>query len=199
MSEIPIAGTELEREVQDATARARVLVCVEGALLLFLGVVAIILPGLAAIALTVLLGWLFFFTGAIGLLVAIGSQQMHGTRWSVISSLVALVAGFALMIWPIDNVDLLMRLLGLFFAADGVFSVMYAFDHRRQMTGRWIWMLVSGIVTLILAALILAGVPMTAALLGRLVGIDMVIAGVALVAVGTGLKVYPENGLVRLA
>jgi uncharacterized membrane protein HdeD (DUF308 family) len=191
MSEIPVTGVELEREIQDATARARILVCVEGALLLFFGVIAVILPGLAAIALTVLLGWLFFFTGAIGLLVAIGSQHMHGTRWSIISSLVALTAGFALMIWPIDNVDLLMRLLGLFFAADGIFSVMYALDHRRQMTGRWIWMLASGIVTLILAGLILLGISMSAALLGTLVGIDMVIAGVALIAVGTGLKVLP--------
>jgi uncharacterized membrane protein HdeD (DUF308 family) len=49
-------------------------------------------------------------------------------------------------------------------------------------------MLASGIFTLAFAAAILAWPQMHAALLGTLVGIDMLIAGAALVAVGTGLK-----------
>ena len=40
----------------------------------------------------------------------------------------------------------------------------------------------------VFAAAILLRVPMDAALLGTLVGIDMLIAGAALVAIGTGLK-----------
>jgi uncharacterized membrane protein HdeD (DUF308 family) len=188
MSETPISDAELRQEAKTANAQARAFVCVEAGILLFLSVVAIVLPGLAAIAVTILLGWLFVFSGLIGLIVAWGSAHLHGTRWSVVSSLVALVAGFALMIFPIDNVRLLMNLLGLFFAADGLFSLMYAFDHRRQKTGRWIWMLASAVVTLALAAIILAGVPLTAALLGTLVGVDLLFAGAALLAVGTGLK-----------
>src|SRR5579862_7631391 len=120
---------------QNPLARARLLVCMEGATLLFLGAAAVVLPGLAAIAVTLLLGWLFFFSGVIGLVVAAGSSEMHGTRWSVVSAVVAIVAGLLLTVWPIENVNLLMDLLGFFFAVDGVFSLMYALDHRRQMTG----------------------------------------------------------------
>jgi uncharacterized membrane protein HdeD (DUF308 family) len=178
----------VDREMQASLARARVLVPVEGGMLMFLGVVAVVLPGLGAIAVTVLLGWIFVFSGLIGLAVALGSRHLPGHRWSIVSALVALAAGTALMIWPIENVAALMVVLGLFLAADGIFSVMYAVEHRGQFSGRWTWMLVSGVFTLLLAAAILVRVPMDAALLGTLVGIDMLIAGAALVAIGTGLK-----------
>jgi uncharacterized membrane protein HdeD (DUF308 family) len=175
-------------EQRASLARARVLVPVEGAMFLLLGAVAIVLPGLAAIAVTVLLGWIFVFSGLIGLMVALGARHAPGHRWSIVSAVVALAAGLALMIWPIEDVASLMLVLGLFLAADGIFSVMYAFDHRRELSGRWVWMLASGIFTLAFAAAILAKFPMDAALLGTLVGIDLLIAGAALVAVGTGLK-----------
>jgi uncharacterized membrane protein HdeD (DUF308 family) len=177
-----------DEEIRESLDRARVLVPVEGAMFLVLGAVAIVLPGLAAIAVTVLLGWLFLFSGLIGLMVALGARHVPGHRWSIVSALVALAAGLALMIWPIENVESLMLVLGLFLIADGIFSLMYAFDHRRQLSGRWVWMLASGIFTLAFAAAILAWPQMHAALLGTLVGIDMLIAGAALVAVGTGLK-----------
>ena len=48
--------------------------------------------------------------------------------------------------------------------------------------GRWVWMLVSGIVDLILAGIIFAGLPGTALwALGLLVGINMVFGGAALI------------------
>ena len=60
---------------------------------------------------------------------------------------------------------------------------MYALEHRQQLSGRWGWMLASGIVDLILAAMIFAGLPGTAAwALGLLVGINMLFGGSALVA-----------------
>ncbi len=178
----------IDQELQASLARARVLVPIEGAMLMLLGAVAIVLPGLAAIAVTVLLGWLFVFSGLIGLVVALGSRHLPGHRWSIVSAVVALAAGAALMIWPIEDVDSLMLVLGLFLAADGIFSVMYAVEHRGQLSRRWTWMLASGVFTLLFAAAILARVPMDAALLGTLVGIDMLIAGAALVAIGAGLK-----------
>lgn len=177
-----------QQEMQDSLARARVLVPGEGAMLMFLGAVAVVLPGLAAIAVTVLLGWLFVFSGLIGLAVAMGSRHLPGHRWSIVSALVALAMGTALMIWPIEDVNSLMIVLGLFLMADGIFSVMYAVEHRGQFSGRWTWMLASGVFTLLFAGAILLRVPMDAALLGTLVGIDMLIAGAALVAIGAGLK-----------
>jgi uncharacterized membrane protein HdeD (DUF308 family) len=61
---------------------------------------------------------------------------------------------------------------------------MYALEHQRELSGRWEWMLVSGIIDLVLAVIIFAGLPGTAAwALGLLVGINMVFGGVALAAI----------------
>jgi uncharacterized membrane protein HdeD (DUF308 family) len=58
---------------------------------------------------------------------------------------------------------------------------MFALDHKRQLSGRWGWMLASGVVDIILGGLIFAGLPSTAAwAIGLLVGINMVFGGVAL-------------------
>ncbi len=60
---------------------------------------------------------------------------------------------------------------------------MFAIDHRRELSGQWGWMLMSGIVDLVLSAMLLAGLPSTAVwALGLLVGINMMFGGTALIA-----------------
>jgi hypothetical protein len=51
----------------------------------------------------------------------------------------------------------------VFFVIERVASIMFALDHERELSGRWGWMLASGIIDLILAAIIFAGLPGTAA------------------------------------
>jgi len=76
-----------------------------------------------------------------------------------------------------------------FFIIEGIASIMYAVDHRRQLTGSWGWMLLSGIIDLILAAIILAGLPGTAVwALGLLVGINMLFGGGALIAMALAAR-----------
>jgi uncharacterized membrane protein HdeD (DUF308 family) len=60
---------------------------------------------------------------------------------------------------------------------------MFALDHRRELSGQWGWMLLSGIIDLALAIMIFAGLPSTAAwALGLLVGINMIFGGAAMIA-----------------
>ena len=74
-------------------------------------------------------------------------------------------------------------MLILFFLIEGVASIMFAIEHRRQLSGRWAWMLASGIVDLVLAAIIFAGLPGTAAwAIGLIVGINMLFAGTSIIA-----------------
>src|SRR5216683_1634743 len=72
----------------------------------------------------------------------------------------------------------------LLFLIEGVASIMYALEHKKELTGRWAWMLVSGIIDLILAVIILAGLPETATwALGLLVGINMLFGGTSMIAI----------------
>jgi uncharacterized membrane protein HdeD (DUF308 family) len=72
-----------------------------------------------------------------------------------------------------------------FFLIEGVATIMYAIEHRRALSGRWGWLMVSGILDLILAGIVIVGLPGTALWApGLLVGINMVFGGWALVAMG---------------
>ena len=60
---------------------------------------------------------------------------------------------------------------------------MFALDHRRYLVGAWGWMLVSGIVDLLLVVVVFAELPGSALwVLGILLGINLTIGGIALVA-----------------
>jgi uncharacterized membrane protein HdeD (DUF308 family) len=81
-----------------------------------------------------------------------------------------------------------------FFIIEGVASIMYALDHRKQSSGRWGWMLLSGVIDLVLAAMIFSGLPGTAAwALGLLVGINMIFGGSALIAMALAARKEPPS------
>jgi uncharacterized membrane protein HdeD (DUF308 family) len=161
----------------------------EGIILVVLGLIAILLPPLATITFTILIGWLFLISGIVGLVTTFMMRQAPGFWWSLLSGVIGVAAGIVLLIWPISGALSLTLLLTAFFIVEGVASIMYAIDHRNQLTGRWGWMLLSGIVDLILAAIIVAGLPGTAAwALGLLVGINMLFGGTALIGMALAAR-----------
>jgi uncharacterized membrane protein HdeD (DUF308 family) len=110
-------------------------------------------------------------------------RDAPGRRWSLLSAVLGIVAGIVLLGWPIPGAISLTLLLTVFFTIEGLASIMYALEHRKELTGRWEWMLVSGVVDLILAFIILTGLPGTAAwALGLLVGINMLFGGTSMIA-----------------
>jgi uncharacterized membrane protein HdeD (DUF308 family) len=161
----------------------------EGIVLVILGLIAIIVPPLATLAFTIIIGWLFLISGIMGLITTFWARGVPGFWWSLISAIIAIAAGVVLLLWPVSGSVSLTLLLIAFFVIEGIVSIMYAIEHRNQLSGQWIWMLISGIIDLILAAIIFAGLPGTALwALGLLVGINMVFGGAALIAMALAAR-----------
>jgi uncharacterized membrane protein HdeD (DUF308 family) len=159
------------------------LFLVEGIILVVLGILAILIPMAASIAVTIILGWLFLVSGVVGLVTTFWARGAPGFWWALVSAVLATAAGIVLLLWPLSGVVSLTLLLIVFFIIEGVASIMYALEHKKDLSSRWVWMLVSGIIDLILAALIWSGLPGTAAwALGLLVGINMLFGGTSLIA-----------------
>jgi len=155
----------------------------EGIILLVLGAAAIVVPPLAGIATTIFLGWLFLIGGTVGLASTLGARQAPGFVWALLSSLVAVIAGGVLLWNPLEGLATLTYVLIAFFIADGVLIIILAITHRRALSGRWEWMGFNGIIDLVLAAVIISGLPGTLFwALGLLVGIDLVFGGASLIA-----------------
>jgi uncharacterized membrane protein HdeD (DUF308 family) len=161
----------------------------EGIVLLILGGLAIVVPPLAGIGATIFLGWLLLIGGIMGLVGTFGTRGAPGFGWSLLSAILAVVAGVVLLWNPLAGLVTLTYVLIAYFIVDGVFSIILAIEHRRELAGRWEWMLFSGIVDLVLAAVILLGLPWSLAwALGVLVGIDLIFAGSSLTAMALAAR-----------
>jgi len=187
---LPTDEAGLERAFESAVHEHWTLFLIEGIVLVILGIAAILLPVLATITFTILIGWLFLISGIVGLITTLWMRtRVPGFWWSLLSAAIGIVAGVLLLIWPLTGSLSLTLVLSAFFIVEGVASIMYAIEHRNQLSGRWGWMLVSGIVDLILAGIIIAGLPGTAFwALGLLVGINLLFGGAALIAMAMAAR-----------
>ena len=183
------AGAGLQQAVANAIHEHWKLFLIEGIILALLGVAAIAVPWIATLAFTLVLGWLFLISGIVGLVTTFWMRGMPGFWWSLFSAIIAIAAGIFLLTSPVSGALSLTFVLIAFFVIEGIVTIMYAIEHRNQLSGRWGWMLASGIVDLILAGIIFAGLPGTAAwALGLLVGINLVFGGTAMIGMALAAK-----------
>jgi uncharacterized membrane protein HdeD (DUF308 family) len=160
------------------------LFLIEGVILVVLGFLAIAVPMVAGLAVTILFGWLFLISGIVGLFTTYAMRHAPGFWWSLLSGVLGVVVGLWLLIQPVAGLVSLTYLLIAFFIIEGIATIMFALDHRTALTGRWGWMLVSGIVDLILAAIILAGLPGAVDwALGLIVGINLIFGGASMIGI----------------
>jgi uncharacterized membrane protein HdeD (DUF308 family) len=150
---------------------------------MILGLAAVMLPLIATIAIALVVGWVFLLSGVVGLIATFRMRGAPGFWWSLYSGILGVAAGIVLIRWPVGGAFSLTVILTVFLALEGVISIMFALDHKRELSGRWAMMLISGVVDLILAGVIAAGLPGTAAwAIGLLVGVNMIFGGSALIA-----------------
>jgi uncharacterized membrane protein HdeD (DUF308 family) len=179
----------IETAVSGAIRAHWKLFLIEGIVLVVLGFAAILVPPIATLAFTLVIGWLFLISGIVGLITTFYMRNAPGFWWSLISAVIGIAAGIVLLRWPVSGTLSLTFVLIAFFVVEGIVTIMYALEHRNQLSSRWGWMLASGIVDLILAGIIFAGLPGSAAwALGLLVGINLVFGGTAMIGMAMAAK-----------
>ncbi len=154
---------QIQRAVATSLHEHWVLFLVEGIILIILGLAAVVIPPISTLAVEILFGWLFLISGIVGLITTFWMRQAPAFWWSLVSAILRIAAGIVLLLWPLSGVLSLTIVLIVFFVIEGVVSIMFALEHKRELSGRWGWMQASGIIDLILAAIIFACLPGTAA------------------------------------
>ncbi|MEZ2143806.1 HdeD family acid-resistance protein [Bradyrhizobium sp. DN5] len=161
----------------------------EGMLLAVLGIAALILPPLASLATAIFLGWMFLISGIGGLVVTYWARSTPGFWWSLISAALAVLAGGVLLARPIQAVLTLTIVLGAYFLAEGVATIMYALEHRRELSSRWSWLLIAGFVDIAISFMVIAGLPSSAEwAIGVLVGINLLFGGATLIGMALAAR-----------
>jgi len=120
-------------------------------------------------------------------------RRAPGFGWSLFSAALGVAAGLVLLLWPLSGAFSLTLILTLFLVLEGIASIMLALSHRRGFSARWGLMLVSGVVDLILGAIVFIGLPGTAVwAIGLLVGINLVFGGSALISMALQARAAPS-------
>ena len=158
-----------------------------------LGVVYII-AGLIALGSVVMATIVTVFVVGIMMLIAGVAEVFHAFQiktwgkfllWLLLGALY-IIAGFLTFENPLLAAALLTLLLGIALIASGIMRIWLAFSMKEGMP--WIWVVVSGVITVLLGLIILAHWPVSSLyILGLFLGIDLIFAGAGWIAVGFGL------------
>ena len=105
--------------------------------------------------------------------------------WALLGVLY-IVAGFVAFENPLFAAVVLTLMLGASLVASGIVRIILAFNMKREMP--WVWVALSGVITLLLGLLILARWPINSVyILGLFLGIDLIMAGAGWIGMGLGL------------
>jgi uncharacterized membrane protein HdeD (DUF308 family)/CRP-like cAMP-binding protein len=178
---------EVEKVVSKSLHVHWFLYLLEGILLILLGIATVAIPPLGMVAITILLGWVFVISGGFGLVSTLWLREEPGFGWSLLSAILGIAVGIAMFAMPVEAAFAITVVLVIFFVIEGAGAILYALVHRRELSGKWEWMLASGVIDLALGMLIVIYMPSSTAwaLSGLLVGINMLTGGVALVVMAT--------------
>jgi uncharacterized membrane protein HdeD (DUF308 family) len=158
-----------------------------GIALIVLGVAAILSPAAAGSAVVVVIGIILLVAGVAaairGLQAATGMEKVLGLLLGVVTAL----AGVAVLGRPLFGLGLLTLVLAAYFMVEGVCKIVVSFRFRPA--NGWLWLLISGALSLLLGVLIWSQWPMSGLwAVGVLVGLNLMSTGFALLQSASMLR-----------
>ena len=156
-----------------------------GAALALLGILASVNLLLATILATYIVGAAMFAGGIFQLFHAFSVRRFSsGVLWGL-AALLYLIAASIMIVDPLLGASVLTVFIGITLAASGIARLMLAFQHSEGRA----WMILSGVISIIAAALVAVSWPWSSLwLLGMVLAIDLISQGVMLMLLGFSLR-----------
>jgi len=151
------------------------------------GFIALANPVIATLTATQIAGYIFLFVGAIQLVGAFSAEGTGAKIWNAVLGVLTIWLGITVLGHPLASVLALTTMVAIVFLVTGIVKLILAFNLRGD--GPFWLILLSGAVSVLLAIMVFANFPQSAAtLLGILLGVDLISNGLALIAMGLALR-----------
>ena len=158
-----------------------------GVVYLIAGFIALGSVAMATVASVLIVGVMMIIAGVAEVISAFQIKSWGKFLLWVLLGLLYVVAGFVTFQNPLLAAVLLTLVLGASLVASGIMRIILAFSMKRETP--WIWVALSGVITVLLGVLILARWPVSSLyILGLFLGIDLIMAGAGWVGIGFGLR-----------
>lgn len=149
-----------------------------GILLIVAGILALLMPEIAAIATALTLAWLLVLAGVVEVVHAFQTRHRTGFGWRLAAGIITLILGLLLLVFPIAGIATLALWIGAFIFAGGIVRLILAF--RVRPAKGWGWVLFDGLLGIVIGALIAWGWPAgSIAFIGLLTGFWLLFWGVS--------------------
>lgn len=158
-----------------------------GILTVILGALAISVPHVFTVGITIFLGAFLLVSGLSEVVRAFRHTKLKGWWWWLIAGVLYAVAGGILLFRPDESALTLTLVLAALFFVRGIFTIAYSFSARPLPN--WGWVLLSGLASIVVGILLWAGWPASGMwAIGLLVGIDLIFSGWSLVTLAFAAK-----------
>lgn len=158
-----------------------------GVVLFILGITAIAFPWVATLSIDIIVGVLLLTSGLAQLFHSFSVPRWRGTLTSFVLSGLAITTGLLMLFFPLAGIITLTMLVTLFFLLSGIAKCFLAIQIRPAIG--WGWTMMSGLISLGIAIFILLSFDEVLPwLLGLVVGIDLIVTGVWMMALASSLK-----------
>ena len=156
-------------------------------LFIVLGIVAIVEPGVAGLAVTILVGWLLIFGGGAHMVSAFSGGGAGRVIWQVLIGVVYIVGGFYFVTHPLLGLGTLTLVLAMIILIAAVLEAIAYFRSRRE--GGSGWLMANALITLLLGALIWFQWPSSSVwAIGTLVGVNLLMTGISRLMLGLAAR-----------
>ena len=157
-----------------------------GIVMVVLGIAAIIWPAISTLVATLFIGWMMLLSGLVVLITSFTIQGTGPFFGAFLLALASIAAGVFLLFSPQAGAVALTLVVAVVFLFQGAFEMLLAFEVR-PFSG-WVAMLISAIVTVLVALLIVAEWPaISLFLLGVLLGVNFITTGIGYVSIARAL------------
>jgi len=157
-----------------------------GLVMTVLGFVAVMMPMLSSVVVSVFIGWLLVLGGIVTIA---GAYSLRGTSmfiWQLLAGLLPLVVGLLFVVYPLEGLVTLTVIIAFVLLLTGTGQVAFAL-WMRPAHG-WVWSFLSALISLALGVMILVTLPeASAVVVGLLVGIDFLSTGIALILISRSI------------
>jgi uncharacterized membrane protein HdeD (DUF308 family) len=158
-----------------------------GAIYVIVGIIALGSVVAATAASVFVVGIMMVIAGVVEVINAFQVKTWGKFLFWVALGILYIIAGFVAFENPLLTAVVLTLLLGAALVASGIMRIILAFSMTQGTP--WIWVVLSGVVTLLVGLIILAHWPVSSLfVLGLFLGIDLVFAGASWIGIGWALK-----------
>jgi len=160
---------------------------------IILGLMAIIEPMVAGLAVAVLVGWVLIFAGATHLIGAFSGGGAGRVIWQILLGIIYVIGGGYFLTHPLLGLGSLTLLLAAILMIEAIVRIVAYVQTRGERGSSWL--LVNGLITILLGGMIWRQWPTSSVwAIGTLVGANLLMAGFSRLMLGTALRTLGRRG-----